>query len=326
MNNLYPLKFMPLFKPKIWGGHNIQDVMGIDISPLPNCGEVWMLSDVEGNESVVENGFLAENTLSELLEIYMEDLAGEKVYEQCQNSFPLLIKLIDATDDLSIQVHPDDAMAQKYGFENGKNEMWYVIDAKEDARIINGFKNRINQNIFLKHLKDKTLPEILKSEKADKGDVFYIPAGRVHALGAGLLIAEIQQTSDVTYRVYDWDRPGDDGKMRELHIKEALEAIDFSDEGNAKTEYTIKPNKTTELINVSYFTTNLLQLDKNLQKDFTELDSFVIYICIDGNCKIKALDTIVDLKKGETVLIPAIGKIVEIYPQDEIKLLEVYIS
>ena len=237
MNSLYPLKFKPIFKDKIWGGQKIKSSLKMDFGDLPNCGEAWMMSGVEDNPTIVENGFLAGNELNEIVEVYMGELVGDKVFDQFGNEFPLLIKFIDSNDWLSIQVHPDDFLARKRNIGFGKTEMWYMLDATDDAELIAGFNKKTDKDEYLQHLENKTLKEILNFEKVEKGDVFYIPAGRVHALGPGCLLAEIQQTSDTTYRIYDWDRIDAAGMFRELHTEEALDAIDFEFHESYKTEY-----------------------------------------------------------------------------------------
>ena len=334
---LYPMKFLPLFKNKIWGGNKIKD-LGFDYSPLPNCGELWALSCVEGNESVIANGFLAENTLSDALELYMGELIGERNYDRFGNEFPLLVKIIDANDRLSIQVHPDDQLAQERGMENGKTEMWYIMKADEGAEIVDGFSSSLTRQEYQKFLDLGKLENILHIEKAQKGDVFFIPAGRVHALGKGLLLAEIQQTSDCTYRIYDYNRPDADGKLRQLHTQEALDAIDFSELRDGKNHYEYRENGTAKLAECPYFTTNLVSLTEPMRKNFAELDSFVIYLCTEGIAAVKCLDHIVPIHAGECVLVPAVAEEVELYalnPEgDELKelfgngakLLEVYID
>lgn len=326
-NQLYPIKFRPVLKEKIWGGDKIGKVLGIDFSPLPNCGEAWVISGVEGNETSAVNGFLAGNELNELVEIYMGDLVGDAVFQAHGNEFPILIKFIDAADYLSIQVHPDDELAQKRGVGNGKTEMWYILDADKDAELISGFSRKVDKETYLKHLHDKTLKDILNVEKVKKGDVFYIPAGRVHAIGPGNFLAEIQQTSDTTYRIYDWDRADDKGNHRELHTEEALDAIDFKVYDNYKTEYERKHNGTASLVDSPYFVTNLIDLDKALAKDYTELDSFVALICIEGSVTLVHEgnnESQVKLKMGESVLIPAVLDRIDIIPQVPSRLLEVF--
>jgi len=226
MEGLYPLKFTPIYKDKIWGGNKIKSVLNKDFGGLPNCGESWELSGVDGNVSVVSNGYLAGNTLEELLEVYMGDLAGDEVYEHFGNEFPLLIKFIDANDDLSIQVHPNDEMAAERHNSYGKTEMWYVLQADKGSKLQSGFNQQVDQEKYLEKLEKTELTDILNFEEVTAGDVFFIPAGRVHAIGRGILLAEIQQTSDITYRIYDYDRRDDKGNPRELHTDLALDAID----------------------------------------------------------------------------------------------------
>ncbi|HLN53298.1 MAG TPA: type I phosphomannose isomerase catalytic subunit [Lentimicrobium sp.] len=328
-HKLYPLKFKPVLKDKIWGGSKIKEVLGIDFKPLPNCGEAWMLSGVEDNPTLVSNGFLEGNELNELVEIYMGDLVGDELYNRFGNEFPILVKFIDAADWLSIQVHPDDELAAKRGIGNGKSEMWYIMAADKGSELITGFRRDSSPEEYVKYLKEKRLTEILNTETVIPGDVFYMPAGRVHALGPGILLAEIQQTSDTTYRIYDWDRVDDKGKSRELHIDQALEAIDFKAHDDYKAKYTEVRNASSNLVSAPYFTTNIIVIDKAIAKDYSELDSFVIYICIQGTLTIVhdgSEEKQVKLSKGEAALIPAIIDRVDLIPSKESKILEVFIN
>ena len=322
---LYPLKFMPLFKNKVWGGNKIAS-LGFDYSPLPNCGEMWVLSGLKDNESVVADGPLAENNLAELLEIYMGDLIGEKNYEHYGNDFPLLIKVIDACDKLSIQVHPDDELAQERGMVGGKSEMWYVMEAEKGAEIIDGFDEVVPKEMIAEYAASGHLEKKLHVEHPQNGDVYYLPAGRVHALGKGLLIAEIQQSSDCTYRLYDYNRPDKDGKLRELHVSEALDAIDYSVVKEPRTAYEYRKNETVEIVNTPYFVTNLISLDKPMRKDFSKLNSFVVYMCVEGIAAVRTMDTIAPMHAGECVMVPAVAETVELFSQGQAKLLEVYID
>jgi mannose-6-phosphate isomerase len=323
---LYPLKFLPLYKNVIWGGNKLKDY-GFDYAPLPNCGELWALSSVEGRESVIANGFLAENTLNEAIEVYMGDLVGEKVFEQFGTEFPLLFKVIDAAKDLSIQVHPDDELAQRRGLPCGKTEMWYVMEADKDARLISGFRRDTAPEEYRAALAAGHLEELLHSEEPQAGDVYFIPAGRVHALGKGLMVAEIQQTSDCTYRIYDYNRRDADGHLRQLHTEEAMDAIDFSGiQGHANTRYDARLNETTTLAACPYFTTRLIPFDKPIRKNLEDFDTFVVYMCVDGIAAVKSMDTIVPLHAGECVLVPAVAENVELYSEGPAKLLEVYID
>jgi mannose-6-phosphate isomerase len=325
MSGLYPLKFKPIFKDKIWGGNKIQSVMGLDYSPLPNCGEAWMLSGVEGNPSIVTNGFLAGNELNELLEVYMYDLVGDEVYDKFGNEFPVLIKIIDANDWLSIQVHPDDELAAKRKIGRGKTEMWYVLGADEGAQLISGFSQKLNQNTYLRHLENKTLPDVMNYEEVAKGDVFFMPAGRVHALGPGVLLAEIQETSDTTYRIYDWDRTDAEGNSRELHLDEALEAIDYTLHKKYRTDYPLEEDKSVRLATSEHFTTNLISIEHHaIEKDYSALDSFVALLCTEGKSFIRYEEEQYDLNAGELILIPAIAENVFINPLQKSRILEVY--
>ncbi len=323
---LYPLKFLPLFKNVIWGGNKLQGY-GFNYAPLPNCGELWALSSVEGRESVIANGFLAENTLNEAIEIYMGDLVGDKVYNRFGTEFPLLFKIIDAAKDLSIQVHPDDELAQKRGMACGKTEMWYVMEADEGARLISGFRHDTSEEEYRAALAAGHLEDLLHSEEPQAGDVYFIPAGRVHALGKGLMVAEIQQTSDCTYRIYDYNRRDADGNLRQLHTEEAMEAIDFEGlKGHANTRYQARANEATTLASCPYFTTKLIPLDKPIRKSLEEVESFVVYMCVDGIAAVKSMETIVPVHTGECVLVPAVADSVELFCEGPAKFLEVTVD
>ncbi|MDP2422894.1 MAG: type I phosphomannose isomerase catalytic subunit [Bacteroidales bacterium] len=326
MNQLYPLKFHPLFKEKIWGGSMIKTHLGLDFSPLPNCGEAWIMSGVENYQTVVSEGWLAGNELNELVRIFMDELVGVEVYEKHGEEFPLLIKLINSNDWLSLQVHPDDEFAKKTGIGSGKSEMWYVLQADKGAEIINGFKHKVDKDTFVSHLEAGSLDNILNTEKVTAGDVFHLPAGRVHALGPGILLAEIQQTSDNTFRISDWDRVDSQGNSRELHLTQALEVMNLEVYPDYRTHYKASIDKAIPLVSSPYFTTNLLQLSKPLSKNHGELDSFVIYLCISGAAEIHCANSTASLKAGECVLVPAIINKTIIIPTAEVHLLEVYIA
>jgi mannose-6-phosphate isomerase len=326
MNKLYPLKFKPIFRDKVWGGQKIKTRLGMDFGDLSNCGEVWVVSGVEGFVSVVENGFLKHNELNDLVEIYMDDLVGDSVYQQFGDEFPLLIKYIDASDWLSIQVHPDDELAAQRKIGYGKTEMWYIMDADKDSELISGFNREIDSDTYQKSLEDGTIRDIMNFEKVKKGDVFFIPAGRVHALGPGILLAEIQQTSDTTYRIYDWDRIDANGMTRELHVDEALDAIDYRFNKNDKTDYTEVLNKTTNLVDVPMFTTNLVSLDIPVLKNYQEMDSFVIYLGIEGEAEVDWGEGNLVIKPGDAIVKPAALSAMQLKPRLSSKLLEVYIK
>lgn len=327
MSELYPLKFKPIFLEKIWGGNRLNSLLNKNTGTMENCGESWELSGVEGNISVVQNGFLAGNELSELIEIYMGELVGDKVYEQFGVEFPLLIKFIDANADLSVQVHPNDELAFERHKAFGKTEMWYVINAEEGAKINTGFNQPVTREKYIEYFEAGRLNELLRYEDTRVGDVFFVPAGLVHAIGTGVMVAEIQQTSDITYRIFDYNRKDNDGNYRELHTDLALDAINYASFKDSRISYTSEVNKSTELVSCNYFTTNILEFNTVIEKDYFTLDSFVIYIAIDGNFSIEKGGEKVGVMYGDTVLLPANTNSVTLIPEtDKVKLLEVYIK
>ena len=321
---LYPLKFKPIFKDKIWGGRKIKEVLGMDYGPLPNCGEVWLLSGLWDEQSEIANGDFEGDEINDLVETFMGDLVGESVFDKYGEQFPLLLKIIDANDWLSVQVHPDDALAEKRGLGNGKTEMWYVMQADEDAELVTGFNREMTRMDYVEVLETNTLQEVLNHEQVEAGDVFFIPAGRVHALGPGIMVAEIQQTSDTTYRIYDWDRINEAGMSRELHIPQSVEAIDGTMPDDYKIRVPNVMNRTVSVIDTQYFVTNLLQLQGEMEKDYSNLDSFVILLCTNGNFTLKWENGAIFVNQGECVLIPNLIKKVTIRAEQYCKLLEVY--
>ena len=325
MNALYPLKFKPIIKETLWGGQKLSRILGKDIGGLEKAAESWEISGVQGNISVVSNGFLAGNNLQELVEVYMGDLVGERVYQVFGDEFPLLIKFIDANDILSIQVHPDDALSKKRHDAYGKTEMWYVIEADEGAQLISGFNQPMNKERYVHHLREKTLRDILNYEPVKAGDVFFIPAGRIHAIGPGILLAEIQQTSDVTYRIYDWDRVDKDGKSREMHTDLALDAIDYNHYDHYRTPYTAVRNFPEQLVQCDYFQTNLLKFDQEMDCDYSLRDSFVIYMCLKGGFHLQYDSGTTAIRLGETVMVPAGFSEVQLIPDQYSEVLEIFI-
>jgi mannose-6-phosphate isomerase len=326
MNRLYPLKFKPLFKDKIWGGQRINTVLGMNFSPLPNCGEAWVLSGVKGSETKVSNGFLKGNTINELVGVFMDDLLGERAFEKFRTEFPILVKFIDSNEYLSVQVHPDDKLAARRNLGNGKTELWYILEAEANAELINGFNRKLDRRTYLEYFNNKQLKDILHFEKVHKGDVFFIPSGRVHALGPGILLAEIQQTSDTTYRIYDWDRTDDKGNSRELHTELALDAIDFGVPGAFRTHYSGKANEPANLVTNPSFCTDFISFTRPVQRNYKVLDSFVILVCVSGSAVVKEENCVEDLKTGEVMLIPTVLGNLVLEPKGECKLLEVYIT
>ena len=293
---------------------------------LDHVGESWEVSAVEGSESVVANGMDKGRTLPEMVRHYREELGGEANYARFGNKFPLLIKFIDAKQDLSIQVHPDDELARKRHNSFGKNEMWYVISADKGARLISGFSRQITPREYKERIHDGTFAEVLKSTDIAAGDVFYVPAGRVHGIGAGAFVAEIQQTSDITYRIFDYNRKDANGHARELHTTQAIDAINFSDvQDDFRTHYEAEVNEPVEIVATPYFTTSIYDMTEEITCDYSELDSFVIFICVEGACRMVDNEgNEIKLQAGETVLLPATTQALSIIPQEKVKLLETY--
>lgn len=328
---LYPLTFQPIFKDKIWGGQKIHTILDKDYGSLPNCGETWEVSGVEDgsshdNVSVVKNGPLAGKSLADLLHEYKGELVGKHVYEKFGDTFPLLVKFIDANDDLSIQVHPNDQLAQERHNSFGKTEMWYIMQADEGATLNSGFNRTVSREEYVQAVKDNTLMDILNIEPAKPGDVFFLPAGRVHYIGKGLLLAEIQQTSDITYRIYDFDRVDDKGQKRELHTELAVDAIDYQHHDEYKTQYKKTLNQSVNAVSCDYFVTNVLHFDQEVLHDYSHLDSFVILVCVEGSATIQTTGGHeMPIKLGECALIPASIKSITVVPDGEMKLLESYV-
>lgn len=323
---LYPFTFKPILKKVIWGGSDICPFK--EISPVENgVGESWELSHVEGNYSIVANGELAGKSLDDLIRQYGAQLMGQEVIDRFGTTFPLLIKFIDARDNLSIQVHPDDELAKARHNSFGKTEMWYVIKATKDASLYSGFSKQIDADEYVKRVQDNTIMDVLQRYNVNEGDVFFLPAGRVHAIGAGCFIAEIQQTSNITYRIYDYNRKDANGNTRELHTELAKDAIDYTLYPDYRTHYKAHTNATIELANCKYFTTNLMDVDATMTRDFKDLDSFVVYICMEGKASLKDdKGNEIFVHQGQTVLMPADTKGVTISPAAKAKFMETYIK
>jgi len=321
---LYPLKFKPILKERLWGGTALAEKFHKTDNLQTKYGESWEISDIEGDISVVANGFLAENDLQELIETYMGELVGEGVFEKYGLGFPLLIKIIDAQEDLSVQVHPDDDLAQQRYEQNGKTEIWYVMHTEENSGIYVGFNKPLEKQDYIDAVQKKEIASLLQFYPVKKGELFFIPAGTVHALGKGVQVAEIQQPSDVTYRIFDWNRVDSAGMSRELHIAEALDAIHFNENEKYKIEFEEKFNTTSTLFRSEFFNINVLIFDQPLQKNYANIDSFVVYLCVEGEVHLFGDDFHEVLYAGETALIPASIQEVNVVPNGKSRLLEIY--
>ncbi len=321
---LYPLKFHPILKPVIWGGSEICRFKNIQ-PEREGIGESWEISGVKENVSVVSNGRHSGTPLDELIAKYKGALVGSSVFKRFGNTFPLLIKFIDAHNDLSIQVHPNDKLAMERHSSFGKTEMWYVVKAAPGAFLYSGFKKQITPEEYVEKVKDNSFTDTLQRYDVAGGDVFFLPAGRVHAIGAGCFVAEIQQTSDITYRIYDYNRKDAEGNTRELHTDLAKDAIDYSVQESYRTPYENSKNEPVKLATSPYFETHLLNIDKPMSRDYSETDSFVIYICLEGRSTlVDDKGYSVEVRQGESILIPANRNSIQILPDSHCKLLETY--
>ena len=334
---LYPLKFKPILKTIVWGGEKIAPFKKIETSQH-NIGESWELSGVPGNESVVANGQLEGRTITSLCEEFKGELLGRHVWENTGAQFPLLIKFIDAQGDLSIQVHPnDDLAAVRHNGSKGKTEMWYVVGADSGAHLLAGLTKEIDPSVYEEMVGNNTITDVLARHDVKPGDVFFLPAGRIHAICSGCFIAEIQQTSDITYRIYDYGRMGLDGKPRELHTALAKDAIDYKVYPEYRTPYAEKKNEENEVVSCKYFTTSVYDLDAPVGKNLEDLDSFLVVMCVEGEGTITDTEVlgggpskghVVDIHQGETVLVPASSKGVVFTPEKgtTMKLITSYIG
>jgi mannose-6-phosphate isomerase len=299
----HPIIFYPIIKERIWGGTKLNAFLNKKIE-IDNAGESWEISTVSNDVSIANGGFFDGKNLNEIIELYPEEILGKNVLDIYGLEFPLLFKFLDAHQDLSIQLHPNDELAKRRHNSFGKTEMWYVMQADKDARIVVGFKEESNKKEYLKHLENNSLVTILNEIPVKKGDVFLLETGTIHAIGAGIIIAEIQQTSDVTYRIYDWDRVDANGNSRELHTKLALEAINY-EKVNSKINYSKTINKNNSVIENAYFTTNIIPLEGNYSWKKTK-EAFTVFMCTEGIFTVTIDDAVFKYKKGDTVLIPAI--------------------
>ncbi len=321
-----PFRFIPIFQSPIWGGGRIAAYKNIE-TDLPTIGESWELSGVQDKESVVAEGAYAGYTLSQLIAELKGDLVGRKIYKRFGTEFPLLVKFIDAYDDLSIQVHPNDELARLRHEKNGKTEMWYVVDADEGAHLKSGFSRQLSPEEYERRVADHTLTDVLCDYAVQPGDLFFLPAGRVHTICAGTFVVEIQQTSDVTYRIYDYGRAGKDGKPRELHTDLAKAAIDYTVLPDYRSRYTVAKNRETELVACPYFTTSLYDLDRPTEKDLSATDSFLVVMCLSGSgALIDDEGNKTPIRQSETLLVPASTRSVRFEPEGAMKLLTIRID
>jgi len=321
--DLYPLKFKPILKERLWGGTKLKEVLG---KPIENdiTGESWELSGVAGDISEVANGPLTGTSLQNLIANHGKQLLGKSVVDRFGDEFPILIKFIDAKQDLSIQLHPNDELAKQRHNSFGKTEMWYIMDADPGAKLIVGFNKDVEKEEYVKSLEEGSLLDLMNYEEVEEGDTFFINTGKIHAIGAGVLLAEIQQTSDITYRVFDFDRKDKNGNLRELHTSLAVDAIDYKKKDDFKVSYSAQTDVVNEMVDCPYFKTNFMELSRPIHQDFTNRDSFTIYMCVGGKAAITNDFGSTLIKKGETVLVPAMSNRVEIDTQGA-KLLEVTI-
>lgn len=323
MEKMHVIKFDPLLKQTIWGGDRIEKFKQLSHT-ADNIGESWEISGVNDNESVVHEGMYKGKKLNELVAEMKEKFVGEDNYRRFGNEFPLLIKFIDAKKDLSIQVHPDDDTARKHGKTRGKTEMWYLLESDENAKLRSGLSEKITPEQYKKHVEEDTICDVTDEYDVKENDCFFIPAGRIHSIGAGCFLIEIQQTSDVTYRIYDFKRRDSNGCLRQLHTEEAAECIDYNVEPDYRTHYKPRKNEGVTLAACKYFTASVYDINEPMTLDYSELDSFVILICIKGNGTITdEKGTAYTFSAGETVLLPAWDNSVHI--SGDVKFIETFV-
>ena len=323
----YPFLFEPNLHEIVWGGEKLTQWKGM--AAQDHIGESWEVSCVESSPSVIANGQWAGHTLKEVISQHPEDILGHEVSRRYDNELPLLVKFIDAQKDLSIQVHPDDEMAKRLHDKNGKSEMWYVLDAEPGAFLYSGFKEELSAEAYKRKVADGTIVDSLAKHSVKPGDVFYLPAGRVHAICSGILLAEVQQSSDVTYRIYDYNRPGLDGKPRELHTELAAEALNYQVEEEYRTEYSNESNRANSVIDSPYFSVRVTEFYDSFHRNLIKYDSFIISMCLKGDCKIKIRSTgdEILLREGFSCLIPAAIADYDITPlHHQSKVLDAYIN
>lgn len=316
------IKFRPILKQVLWGGNKIIPFKQLD-AEMEQVGESWEVSGVKDNESIVANGQYEGMKLNDLVALLKGDLVGKENYERFGNEFPLLIKFIDASKQLSIQVHPNDEQAKAKGLKRGKTEMWYIMESAPDATLLSGLKRTITPEEYKAMVENDTITDALCEYRVGEGDVFYLPAGRIHSIGAGTFLAEIQETSDVTYRIYDFKRKDKGGNYRQLHTEAAAECIDYSVENDYRTKYEAHKNEGVELAQCAHFTTSVYDLDEPMLLDYSELDSFVVLIALSGECTLSTGDAETQLRAGETVLLPATTQTLNV--SGTVKFLETFV-
>lgn len=316
------IKFRPILKQVLWGGNKIISFKQLD-ADMEQVGESWEVSGVKDNESIVANGQYEGMKLNDLVALLKGDLVGKENYERFGNEFPLLIKFIDASKQLSIQVHPNDEQAKAKGLKRGKTEMWYVMESAPNATLLSGLKRAITPEEYKAMVENDTITDALCEYRVGEGDVFYLPAGRIHSIGTGTFLAEIQETSDVTYRIYDFKRKDKDGNYRQLHTEAAAECIDYSVENDYRTKYKARKNEGVELAQCPHFTTSVYDLDEPMLLDYSELDSFVVLIALSGECTLSTGDAETQLRAGETVLLPATTQTLNV--SGTVKFLETFV-
>ena len=320
---MQPLFFKPLLKTTLWGGNKIIPFKGLDIEQ-EKVGESWELSGVKDNESIVASGVYERLTISEVIRHEKANLLGQENYERFGDEFPLLIKFIDACQDLSIQVHPTDETARRQGRNRGKTEMWFLMECDKNAHLRSGLKTEITPEEYKAMVDDDTICDAIADYKVKEGDCFFLPAGRIHSIGAGCFLAEIQQTSDVTYRIYVFKRRDKDGNLRELHTELAAESIDYHVGKDYQTHYQNRKNEGVELVSCPYFKTAVYDLDEPMQLDYSELDSFVVLIALEGEAELVDNEgNRIVLRAGQTVLYPATTNTIQV--EGRIKMLETYV-
>lgn len=320
---MQPLTFRPILKSTLWGGNKIISFKQLN-SSQEQVGESWELSGVDGSESIVAEGPYERLSISEVIRHEKERLVGKENYQRFGDEFPLLIKFIDARQDLSIQVHPTDEIAKKQGRKRGKTEMWYIMESDQNAHLRSGLSKEITPEQYKTMVENDTICDVLTDYDVKEGDCFFLPAGRIHSIGAGCFLAEIQQTSDVTYRIYDFGRRDNNGNLRQLHTKEAAEAIDYTVVNDYRTHYDKCKNEGVQLVECPYFSTAVYDLDEPMTLDYSELDSFVVLIGLKGEAEMTDNEgNNFTLKAGQTILIPATTKKINIV--GNIKMLETYV-